>query len=62
VRNLEQLVHLFAHRETRSMQPDPDSSRLKVEDLRNLFGRQFLHVAKYKDNAQLHGNTQDCLM
>ena len=44
------------------MQPNPNGSRLKVEHLRNLLGRQFLHVAKYKNNAQLRGNTQDRLV
>jgi hypothetical protein len=60
--NLQKLVHLFAHRETRAMQPDPNGPRLKVENLRNLFGRQFLHVAKYKNKAQLRRNTQDRLV
>ena len=44
------------------MQPDPDRPRLQVENLRDLFGGQLLHVVQHKNNAQLRGNPQDRLM
>ncbi|HEY1255387.1 MAG TPA: hypothetical protein VGF01_11440 [Terracidiphilus sp.] len=61
-RNFQQLIHFSAYREARAMQPDPNGSRLKVKYLRNLSGRQFLHVAKYKNNAQLRRDMQDRLV
>ena len=44
------------------MKPDPDGSRLKLQDLRNLLGGEFFHVVEHKNNAQWRGDDEDRLM
>ncbi len=44
------------------MKPDPDGSRLKLQDLRNLSGGEFFHVVEHKNNAQWRGDDEDRLV
>ena len=60
--DIQYLAHLFAYAQACPMEANPDRPRLLVENLRDLFGLQFLHVVEHKNNAQLDGDLQDRLM
>ena len=44
------------------MKPNPHSSLLQLENLRDLLGSQLLHVVEHENDAQGRGDAQDRLM
>ena len=62
VRPVQNPAHLFAHGEARTVQPNPDRPRLKIENLCHLFGGQLFHIVEDKNNPQLSRDAQDRLM
>ena len=48
---VQRSVHLLAYGKARPMEADPDRPRLQVENLRDLFGGQLLHVVQYQNDA-----------
>ena len=61
-RNIQNPAQLLAHAQPRAMQPDPDGSLAQIENLRDLLGRQFLHVVKDEHHAQRRRNPENCLL
>jgi hypothetical protein len=44
------------------MKPNPHCSLLQLENLRDLLGRQLLHVVEYENDPQRRRDAQDRLM